>query len=151
MDLVSFPWTRLANKMKTKSKDDCRNKWYSQVMNTLYDNSEFDRKEERALINSIRDQEVDHEREIDFADISNGKTATENKHYWEKLKKLVSSRYLKSVDDSLKDMVEYFKKEKLLGAKRYSYGNQADESEEIRNTQVSRISLLSLYRQKTAA
>lgn len=96
------------------------------------------------LIEGIRAQEVDNECEIDFGDIGNGKTATENKYYWEKLKKLASSRLARNVSDLLRDLFAYFKAQGVSA--KYHYPKSAEPEPERRVERgVNKYSLLELF------
>lgn len=145
--MISIPWTKIAAKIETKSKDDCRNRWYNQVYNTIHDLTEFTQKDELILAKAIKRQGVEEERDIDFEDIENGHTAAENKYQWSKLKKLVTSRCDAHVSSLAKDLVLYLTKRK--GEKRYQYKPDTEETEGSKKP-INRLSLLSLYREKTS-
>ena len=49
-DFKNINWTKIANKLKTKSKDDCRNKWFHQILSYLYSGNEFTESEDEELI-----------------------------------------------------------------------------------------------------
>lgn len=144
----AIPWTTVAAKIKTKSKDACRNRWNTQVHNTIHSADNFSDKAIKKLINGIRDQDVDYEQEIDFDVLETGHTAAENKHQWERLKKLVSSRCLSSVSRVLADLVEYMRANKAAGP-RYRLENTADAEEAATTVEaVGQQSLWKLFRQR---
>lgn len=145
--MTGIPWTKIAGKIGTKSKDDCRNRWYNQVFNTIHDRDEFSPEDELALVKSIKSQDVDNEKDIDFGDIENGHSEAANRYRWQKLKKIVTSRCERSVSAVAKDLVDYFKKNK--GSKKYALEGENDAVD--RATSVDRHSLLKLFREKTEA
>jgi hypothetical protein len=131
----SIPWTTVASRVKTKSKDACRNRWNTQVHNTIHSEDFFTSKQTQLLIDGIRNQDVDYEEEIDFSEISNGHSVEENRHHWERLKKLVTSRCMTSVSQVLIDLVAYMRVNKAPGAKYRTAGktnnqNQSDSDAE---------------------
>ena len=147
-DLSKIPWTKIALKIKTKSKDDCRNRWYKQVFNTIHDNNHFEDSQIKQLLKNIRLQEPEDEKEIDWAAIPNGKSADENRHQWEKLKKMVTGRALKSFEATVSDLVTYFKTHSSSADKKYQL-NQTDvdaKPSDPEHKDVNRFTLLELYR-----
>ena len=54
--------------MKTRSRDDCRNRFYLQVRNTIFQKSYFDEKLEVKLLNFIEDTGAEFEVDIQFGD-----------------------------------------------------------------------------------
>lgn len=146
-----IPWTTVAAKVKTKSKDACRNRWNTQVHNTIHSADNFTEKATQKLINGIRDQDVDYEQEIDFSSISNGYSGTENKHQWERLKKLVSSRCLTSVSQVLSDLVDYMRTNKSAGPKYRLDGAEDGEKDEAGAESVGQSTLWTLFRQRVKA
>jgi hypothetical protein len=102
-------WTDISKWMKTRSKDDCRNRWNFQVYNFIFTRfDEYSRKEDHRLIDQIMVQDVESDREILWGGIANGRSVQENKYRWERLKKLVNSRYFKSTNEVLDGLKEYF-------------------------------------------
>lgn len=144
LELISIPWTKIATKIGTKSKDDCRNRWYTQVFNTLHDQDQFSETDQLKLVKAIKRQEADSEKDIDFTEIGNGRTEAENKYQWQKLKKIVSSRCDRPVSDVAKELIVYFKAQEP--SKKYTVNPQ--ETEENNSSSVDRHSLLRLYREK---
>ena len=61
--------------MKTKSKDDCRNKWQQSIHNFLFSTKDWEEIDEELLLQGIEGQNVNDERDIDFNEINNGKSA----------------------------------------------------------------------------
>jgi hypothetical protein len=61
-----LPWTKIAAKIKTRSKDDCRNRFFLQVYNTFFQKSYFDEKLEVKLLRYIEEQGFEEEEDIDF-------------------------------------------------------------------------------------
>lgn len=99
-----------------------------------------------ALVKSIMKQGVDDERDIDFDDIDNNHSVSDNKYHWHKLKKLVSSRCDTDVAKLAKDLVSYLAKNR--GEKKYSYHSKKDAELETTKKGINRLSLLTLYREK---
>ena len=42
IDFSNINWTKIANKIETKSKDDCKNKWTQQMHCQIFAKSSFD-------------------------------------------------------------------------------------------------------------
>jgi len=124
---------------------------YSQVFNTIHDSTEFTPKEELALVKQIKEQDPEHENDIDWGLIDNEKSVADNKYHWEKMKKLVSSRCIKNVGEMIEELVDYFKRTKQA---RYNYQSDKDSKKEdeakISGEQssgnVNRMSLLEMFR-----
>lgn len=53
-DFSNINWTKIAKKIQTKSKDDCRNKWNTQILHTFYSNSEYTEEEDENLIKQYK-------------------------------------------------------------------------------------------------
>lgn len=66
-------WTKIAEKMKERSKDDCRNIWYRQIYNTIASGCDFTEEDDEILINSVLEQDPSHDQDINFADVDNGR------------------------------------------------------------------------------
>jgi len=49
-DFKNINWTKIAKKIQTKSKDDCRNKWYSQILNSFYVGNEYTDEQDEDLV-----------------------------------------------------------------------------------------------------
>ena len=49
-DFKNINWTKIAKKIQTKSKDDCRNKWYSQILNSFYVGNEYTDEQDENLV-----------------------------------------------------------------------------------------------------
>lgn len=147
LDLTGIPWTKISKKIGTKSKDDCRNRWYNQVFNTIHDREEYSVSDELALVKSIKKQEVDNEKDIDFSDIANDHSEDANRYRWQKLKKIVNSRCGRPVSDIARDLVSYFKKHK--SSKKYALNNEDQDTEQA--ACVDRHTLLKLFREKLEA
>ncbi len=60
------------------------------------------------MIDQIMAQDVESDREILWVGIANGRSVQENKSRWERLKKLVNSRYFKSTNEVLDGLKEYY-------------------------------------------
>ena len=158
LNLNEIPWTKIASKINTKSKDDCRNKWYVQVMNTIHDSNEFTKGEQKRLVKGIQVQDVSSERDIDFDLIDNGRSGVENTHYWEKLKKLVGSRYLMDVNQTLIELAKTFKTQtRQQQNHKYTYGESSmltdqDNQPNLGNIKpVNRITLMTLFKEKMSS
>jgi hypothetical protein len=50
IDFTNLNWTKIARKMKTKSKDDCRNKWFLHIHNFISSTSNYDENEDEELV-----------------------------------------------------------------------------------------------------
>lgn len=152
LDWRGLPWTKIAAKVKTKSRDDCRNRWYCQIYNSIHEQDKFSRKESLKLIQQISSQEPSLEEDIDFNDVKNKRSVEENKHQWAKMKKLVDGRVSNSVEDTLSKLVKYFsaeKKEKSESSTRPLLELESQEkSVPLRTTDINRLSLLALYSKK---
>lgn len=140
-----IPWTTVAEKVKTKSKDDCRNRWYNQVYNTINDTAIFTQKQESDLINYIAAQDAETEGELNFT-VANGKSASENKYHWEKLKKIVGARYNQKVSEMANELVEYFRKAPTQ--KKYEIVADDNNETQLLENKVNRDSLKLLFRRK---
>ena len=96
---------------------------------------------------------MDNEAEIDFSDIGNGKSSTENKYYWEKLKKLVSSRFVKNINEMLIDLLNYFKSSNTTP--KYEYNKKFSEDsnpvkEKKGEKNINRFSLIAMFEEQDA-
>lgn len=52
-DFSNINWTKIAKKIQTKSKDDCRNKWNTQILHSFYSKIEFTEEEDEDLIKQL--------------------------------------------------------------------------------------------------
>ena len=147
----TIPWATVAGKVKTKSRDACRNRWNTQVHNMIHSEDTYTSKQTQKLIEGIRNQDVDYEQEIDFAEIENGHTAEENKHQWERLKKLVTSRCMASVSRVLADLVEYMRENKAEGPRYRIVGDKDDGETAVKAEDIGQKSLWDMYHQRIKA
>lgn len=102
VDYTNLDWTNIASQMQTRSKDDCRNLWYSQIYNTISQACDFTPSEDEALVEAIGEQGVENEEELDFEKIENGKDKNENRARWKQLQKAMSNRLDKNLFQSIK-------------------------------------------------
>ena len=109
IDYIGIPWTKISKKLETRSKDDCRNRWYLQIYNSIFEKSSFSIRDDKKLFKAIKKQDIETEEEINFSKIKNGRTENENKYRWTKLKKLVNSRYVYDTDSLMNALSSYFK------------------------------------------
>lgn len=110
LELKDINWTKIASKIGTKSKDDCKNKFYQSLFNTIFVKPEFSLEEDKDLIEQIQIQAPDKEEDIDFTDIENGKSEDTNKQRWCNLKKVVGSRSSMDIQTVLASVQGYLAK-----------------------------------------
>ncbi|KRX03138.1 Homeodomain protein [Pseudocohnilembus persalinus] len=91
LNFEQIKWTKISDKLKTKSVDDIRNKWNNQLQVCILKDLGFQDKDDQLLIEGIKDQYVDFEKEIDWTLIENGKTPEQNKQRWIVLKKSIGT------------------------------------------------------------
>jgi hypothetical protein len=103
-----IPWTEIAQKLKTRSKDDCRNRWYLQVYNSLFQKSTYSAKDERRLLRKVKKQGKEVETEINWKLIHNGKSVSENRWKWSRMKKIVAGRRCFTLDDLIDKLEQYY-------------------------------------------
>lgn len=66
--------------------------------------------EDLKLFKAISSQNVENEKEIDFTCINNKRTPIENKYRWNRIKKLVNTRYTFDTDTLMTELGDYFKR-----------------------------------------
>lgn len=131
LKLEGIPWTDISLKIGSKSRDDCRNRWYLQIYNCIFEKSAYSDRDDKKLFESIRNQNIEVEEDIDFESIENGKSAHENSYRWSKLKKLVNSRFVYTPESLMAALGQYFmnlkaSKKGMKGKKGLKDQNQKD-------------------------
>ena len=113
-DPSGVSWSRVSRAIKTKSKDDCRNKW-KQISNIVLNRQDsYTPREDKKLIASIEEQDVENEFEINF-DVENNHTSRHNQARWNVLKKFVSGRVAKNVREVVREIkTKAFKNEESI-------------------------------------
>eukprot|EP00331_Platyophrya_macrostoma_P006989 CAMPEP_0176429484 /NCGR_PEP_ID=MMETSP0127-20121128/13735_1 /TAXON_ID=938130 /ORGANISM="Platyophrya macrostoma, Strain WH" /LENGTH=631 /DNA_ID=CAMNT_0017811291 /DNA_START=1 /DNA_END=1896 /DNA_ORIENTATION=+ len=139
IDFQGINWTKIANTMQTRSKDDCRNKWFNQIFNTISTQLEYSRDEDKKLLEGILEQGVDKDEDIDFDIIDNGRKAKENQIRWKNLKKHVESRSIRSHAELIKQLKDQMKTVKMPAHARreQELGKDKNDLIELFNTSYS--------------
>jgi len=102
-------WTPIAEVLKTRSYDDCRNEWHGQLYPIFVNSIKFSRVHDKKLVKRILSQGAEIDEEIDFTQIFNKKTPEENKERWIQLKKSIYTPNKKlSVQDIAEKLLEYY-------------------------------------------
>ncbi|EGR28823.1 ttf1 protein, putative [Ichthyophthirius multifiliis] len=110
----SIQWTQIAEKLQTKSKDDCRNKWVQLQRYIFFYGKNFTSESDEDLVSQIIEQDVESEGEIDFDKIFNNKSTQENKERWNIIKK--RGDFKKEFHNELLQIKKSFEKNQQDGA-----------------------------------
>lgn len=136
-----LPWTKISDKVKTKSKDDCRNRWFLQIHNCIFEKVKFSDLEEKRLFEKIKEQSPESEFDIDFGLIKNGKSENENRWKWNRMKRLVYGRQSFSFEELIQKLGAYFEDGGIKGGEKEDF-----EDLELKKVQMNMNGLMELFR-----
>lgn len=152
-------WSKVLYAVTTKSKDDCRFRWNKQIYDFIMSRNEDNRGEDKqsedvVLVDTILDQGVDTDKEINWSIIENGRTKSENKYRWEMLKKLVVTRYCDSTDEVIFKLKQHFEQKRQTECDKITKDNLPKEIK-LKNNPLYEVSkkhtentLVNLYKSK---
>ena len=87
---LSISWITIHEHLKTRSVDDIRNYWNLKLVPLMVPSAkrsngistEWTEENDLELLNSIIEQHVDNEHDLDFDDLENGRSAEQNRMRW---------------------------------------------------------------------